>query len=298
MQGRHSIIIAAAETLAGILIVVLVSYMVAREALGNPFAGLGADMGLDSQTLRALSQAYGLNTSIARGALRFAAGLLKGDTGPSLTYGVPAYSLAIRLLPWTLAPILAGIGLSFAATILWVLFVGFHAPRPFRAGSFIPGYFYAVLVIILAWRLGEPSPLPGHSIGKTLVYTGIVWLAVFPRLLHGLLGLMEEPMLELKDYMHALRAIGLPEWKVRLRTLQVLLSAFNAYTLILTGMIIERSAIIEPILNYTGIGYLLYHGVVDGDPVLAATSFALIGITGYIAAGTGRAMGRTPGRGV
>jgi len=294
VPGKRSLIVTLAETITGILLVTIVSYLAARKALGNPFAGLGADMGLDPQTIQAISQAYGLNMSIARGAFRFAAGLLEGNTGPSLTYGMSAYRLSVQLLPWTLAPILAGVGLSFAAAILWVLLVGFEAPRPLRAASFVPGYFYAVLAIILAWRLGVPSPLPGHPPGKTLVYTLIIWLAVFPRLLHGLLGLMEEPRLELKDHIQALRAIGLPEWKVRLRAVQVLLSAFNAYTLTLTGMIIERSAIIEPILNYTGIGYLLYHAVVEGDPILAATSFALIGIAGYIAAGAGRALSGEP----
>ena len=277
-----------AELLLGLLVVAVLAYVSARAGLGNPFTGLGASQGLGPEEEKALKHIYGLDKPLGEGLLGFLAGLLRADTGPSILYNKPAFSLALGALPWTLLGIGAGFLAAYATAAAWIIALGPRIPRPIRALSFIPGYFYAVLLLLSSWWLGWPPPLPGHGAEKLAAYILVVWLALWPRLLHGLAGIVEDPGLELGQVLQALRAIGAPEHRVNAKLLRTVLAPYTAYAATMLGMVLERSAILEPLLGYTGLGLMLYRGVASADPVLAATAFTLIGAVAYLVVVAGR----------
>jgi len=277
-----------AELVAGLLLVSLVVYVSARLSLGNPFAGLGAEQGLTPSEEKALRRIYGLDKGLLEGFAGFLRGLIRGDTGPSLLYGEPALGLALAALPWALLGIATGFAAAYATAAAWVVAAGPRVPGPVRSLSFIPGYFYAALLLLASWRLGWPPPLPGHGEEKLVAYVIVVWLALWPRLLHGLADMIQGLGEEHAQLAQALRAIGLPEHRVNMHLLRVALAPYTAYAATMLGMVLERSAVLEPLLGYTGIGYLLYRGAAGADPVLAATSFTLIGAVAYTVVALGR----------
>jgi len=277
-----------AELVLGLLLIAVLAYVSARAGLGNPFTGLGAEQGLGPEELRVLRHVYGLDEPVPRGLLSFIYGVLRADTGPSILYNKPAFALAEEALPWTLLGIGAGFLAAYASAALWVVLLGPGVPRPVRGLSFLPGYFYAVLMLLSSWWLGWPPALPGHGAEKLAAYVLVVWLALWPRLLHGLAGIVEDPGLELASVTQAMRAIGAPEHRVNARLLRTVLAPYTAYAATMLGMVLERSAILEPLLGYTGLGLLLYRGVASADPVLAATAFTLLGAIAYLVVVAGR----------
>ena len=279
---------ALAELAVGLLVVSLVAYVSARLGLGNPFAGLGAEQGLTPSEEEALRHIYGLDKGLPEGFAGFLTGFLHGDTGPSLLYGKPALGLALAALPWTLLGVATGFAAAYAAAAAWVVVAGPRVPGPVRSLSFIPGYFYAALLLLASWRLGWPPPLPGHGAAKLAAYALVVWLAAWPRLLHGLADTLQGLGAEHTQLAQALRAMGLPEHRVNKHLLRVALAPYTAYAATMLGMLLERSAVLEPLLGYTGLGYLLYRSAANADPVLAATSFTLIGAAAYAAVAAGR----------
>lgn len=278
------------EFSVGIVIVACFSYLVARNALGNPFAGLGEEGQLNSTVELELSRIYGLDTPPLIGLFRFLRGLATGDTGRSMFYGYPAFQLTMHYALWTLTAVTIGFAMSLLFTILWFLYVGPGAGPTFfyRKLSFIPGYIYAVPVVLATWYTGWPSPLPGVTLGKMAVYALIVFLAASSRLIHGLMGMVEDQSIRLDDYKLFLQAIGFPDSSVNWKVLRIVLPSFTAYSTALMGSILERSVVLEPLIGYTGVGMIVYEGVLNADPILAATAFFILGLLGYLFVAVGR----------
>ena len=279
----------AARLAAGVLAVAAAAYLAARLGLGNPLAGLGAEEALGPGATGELRRLYGLDRPPLRGLASWLGGLLRGDAGRSIVYGgAPALQLSLAALPRTLAPLLAGYTLALLAAVAWLTFHGPRVPRVLRGAAFLPGYFYAILLSLSSWLLGWPPPLPGSGPSKAAAYALVVFAAVWPRLLHASTGILEDPGPELQGYTTALRAMGLPEHRIRLHLLRAAAAPLAAYTSTVLGMLLERSAILEPLLGYTGIGSLLYTATTNADPVLAATAFTLLGTVSTLLVEAGR----------
>ena len=278
-----------ARLAAGAVTVAAVAYLAARLGLGNPLAGLGAEEALGPRAAEELRRLYGLDKPLLQGLAEWLHGLLHGDTGRSIVYGgAPALQLSITALPRTLIPLLAGYTLALLAAAAWLIARGPRVPRPLRAAAFTPGYFYAILLALSSWWLGWPPPLPGAGPGKAAAYAAVVFAAAWPRLLHASAGLLEDPGPELREYTTALQAVGVPEHRIRLHLLRATAAPLAAYASTMLGMLLERSAILEPLLGYTGLGRLLYTAVTSADPVLAATAFTLLGTVSVLLVEAGR----------
>ena len=280
------------ELLISITIIALFSYAVARTALGNPFVRLGEEEQLSTLVEKQLSQIYGLDKSPLSGSLSFLRELLHGNTGQSIIYNTPAFQLAAYSTLWTLAAVVTGFTLALLFSIAWFIFIGpeSRVTSLYRKLSFIPGYIYAIPVILSTWLTGWPTPLPSASPDKITAYAAIVFIAASTRLLHGLIGMTEDSSRELDDYKRALQAIGAPDRHINRRVLRVILPTYTGYSTTLLGTILERSVIIEPLIGYTGAGMILYNSVLNTDPILAATTFTIIGSIGYLTVALGRAL--------
>ncbi len=288
MRGRGGLA-AAAEAVAGVLLVAVVAYLAARAGLGNPLAGLGESGALPPKAVESIERVYGLREPPLRGLLGFLCSLLHGRGGPSLYYGgADALGLALGGLWRTLAVMLPAAGAAAVAAAAWSIVIGFEPPGPVRALSFVPGYFYAVAVAVSSWLLGWPPPLPCSCLSKAVAYFLVVFIALWPRMLHTLSGLLRDALGELSGYAAAARAVGLGERRLRARLVRAVAAPFAAQAALLAGMVLERSAVLEPLLGYTGLGGLLYSAVANADPVLAATAFTVLGSAAYLVASLGR----------
>jgi peptide/nickel transport system permease protein len=277
-----------AELVAGVAVIAVTAYLAAREGLGNPFAGLGSTGSLPPETVEALRRVYGLDKPVLQGLLGFLASLARGSTGPSIVYGRPALAVAAEYLPWTLAAVSLGALAAAAGAVAWVIVAGPRVPRLLRMASFVPGYFYAVLLMLASWRLGWPSPLPSHGVEKTAVYALVVFAAAWPRLLHSAAGLAAGLGHELGGYLSALRAMGVPGRRANIHLLRLMAAPLSAYFFMLFAGVLERSVILEPLIGYAGLGRLLYEAVTSADPVLAAAAFTLLGGAAFMLVSAGR----------
>ncbi len=289
MRGRGGLAAAAAEAVAGVLLVAAVAYLAARAGLGNPLAGLGESGALPPKAVESIERVYGLREPPLRGLLGFLYSLLHGRGGPSLYYGgANALGLALTGLWRTLAVMLPAAGAAAVAAAAWSIAIGFEPPGPVRALSFVPGYFYAVAATVSSWLLGWPPPLPCSCLSKAVAYFLVVFIALWPRMLHTLSGLLRDALGELSGYAATARAVGLGERRLRARLVRAVAAPFAAQAALLAGMVLERSAVLEPLLGYTGLGRLLYSAVANADPVLAATAFTVLGSVAYLVASLGR----------
>ncbi len=279
---------AVARLLAGTLIVTTVSYLLARSALGNPLAGLGAAGSLPATAAEQLRRIYGLDEPLPVGLASFIAGVLRLDTGYSLVYAAPAYPLAAESLAYTLLALLPGALGGLALFALVYLAAGEAGLRILRPAAFIPGFIYAVAASLVAWYTGFYSTLPSLEPQKLVVYSLVACLVVAPRLSHVMLEVVEGGEARLYEQRYA--AIGAPRLRSRLALMRIYLAPLASYLLASTTLLLEHSVFIEPILGYPGAGYLLYTAVSRGDPVLAATLFTLLGSVSYTLIALGEAL--------
>jgi len=288
LRGRR-LLAAAAEALAGVLLVAAVSYLAARVGLGNPLAGLGEAGALPGAARRGLEEVYGLREPLLRGLAGYLYSLIHGVGGPSLYYGgADSLHLALMGMARTLPVVAAASLASAVAAAAWVVGVGDSVPAPIRGLGFLPGYFYAALLAASSWATGWPEPVPCSCASKALAYFLVVFAAMWPRMLHTLSSLIRDAGGDMAGYVLAARAMGLGEPRIRARLVRAAAAPFAAQAALLAGMVLERSAVLEPLLGYTGAGSLLFTAVANADPVLAATVFTLLGGAAYLAASAGK----------
>ncbi|BES82759.1 ABC transporter permease [Pyrodictium abyssi] len=270
------------------LLVTAVTYTIARLGLGDPFAGLGAEAALDPVAKEKLESLYGLGKGLVTGYFAFLCFLLCGNAPPSIKYGIPATDLAVKALPYTLVPVLLGVAGAVLLAIAWSLIYGFHVPGYIRFLAFVPSFVYAVVFGLTSWYFGWPPPRVCTCLDKMTVYTLLVLVVSWPRILHMLEGVVETILYEHQGYVEVLRAMGFREAQIRLHIMKIAAAPMAAYTAVHLAMVFERSAIIEPLLGYPGLGLMLYRAVLHADLPLATVAFAVIGFVGVVSNVLGR----------
>ncbi len=261
-----------------IMIILALSYSIARYGLGNPFGGLGSNGFLTEEQVKALEEAYGLKGDALTGFLNFLKSLFEGGPVSSI-YSKASEEVLVKPFLLTLAVI------SLASLSSFLLVSASFLLRPeslklIGAFAFVPEYLYAVLFLITAWNFGWPRPVASASLDKALAYFVIELLAISSRLAH----LMEElnAELEKRDFVEFWKAVGASEISIRKVKLSVALKAMLAFALTLVAEALERSVIIEYLIDFAGIGYFLFTSVVEVDVGLASTGFVMIAVPSYL----------------
>ncbi len=257
----------AAEEAAALLAALVVVYLAVRLAAGNPLAALGAEGSVSGRAAEALERLLGLRGGLLGGLAWFLGGLARGSLGPSLVYGVDALRLAASRLPYTLAPVAAGAAAGYALYALLYGVAGEAAARLLRPLAYTPGFIIALPAYISAYSVGFPSPLPGVDAAKALVYAAVAAAVTSSRLLHVHRA---SPSLRLRY-----AALGASRFTERLREVRAEAAHTLVYLGVLAARLVERSIFIEPILGYTGLGYLALRAVLEGDVPLAAAALSL-----------------------
>ncbi|UXD22704.1 hypothetical protein IPA_07485 [Ignicoccus pacificus DSM 13166] len=245
------------------------------KALGNPFSTLGANGFLNKTQIEELKKVYSGNLRALLSQL------LKGGP-PSFLYSSPSILLSLEGLASTLLPLGLGYSLAMAFSIAWLIFIGPKVPKAIRSASFIPEFIYAIPLALTSWSFGWPPPLLGTSFQKALAYSLVILLGEWPKLVYGFSGLVEDQRGVLRDTTLLLKAIGLSDFKIRVKELRVLLPSLTSFSITNFVNALERSVFVEPLISYMGIGYLLFSAVTGGDPPLASSAFLIIATLSYL----------------
>ncbi|MEM1341453.1 MAG: ABC transporter permease [Pseudomonadota bacterium] len=279
-----------AAYVAVVLITLTINFALPRLAPGDPLSFLLPEDVLaemtDAQQLEVLAE-FGLDRPVIEQFGRYAAGVLTGNLGSSVSYGAPVWRVVFDHLPWTL--LLMGWSLAFSALLGTAL--GVMAAR-YRGGlrdigttvlvlflGSAPVFWIAMLLItVFSARLGWlPSfgaiPLtafpgsPGYHWGiverlimpvtaLTIVQTSGVWLTARSSMAVALS----------RDYITFAHAKGVPErqvfWRHALRT-----AILPIYTSVMIGVggLLGGALVVETVFSYPGIGTLIVSGVEARD---------------------------------
>ncbi|GAA2625699.1 ABC transporter permease [Actinomadura fulvescens] len=289
-------LVRAAVLLAAVSMLVFgATELLPSDAAENRTGGRATD-----QQLAGLREDLGLDRPAWERYLGWAAGLLRGDAGRSLTTDRPVSSLLAERLPASLT--LAGCGLAVAVPLALVLagLVGTAPPRLRRSITVVTTtlaaipqvVFAAGLVVIFAGVLTWLPPVsllppgePPYTRPELLVLPALA-LAV-PAAAFGA-GLLGGAVADTVSRPHVRDAVtrGVPRWRVAVRHVVpfVLAPALRVLALI-TGGLLAATAVVEVLFGYTGLGELLVSSVGTRDaPVVQAVamltaSTMLIGLT-------------------
>jgi peptide/nickel transport system permease protein len=151
-------------------------FFLMRLAPGDPLARLTADRPVSAEGMRALRQMYGLDQPLLAQYGRFLSGLLRGDLGASIQFGIPVRTLIAQRLPATL--LLGGIALLVNFTLgLWL-----GVRQAVRQGGRFDRWLGAATLTAYA--------IPSFWLGLCLVWLGALHWHLFP------VGGMTDPLLD------------------------------------------------------------------------------------------------------
>jgi peptide/nickel transport system permease protein len=280
-----------------LLAVTLLSFAVMQLAPGNYLDTLRGQPTIRPETIERLTREFGLDKPWYVQYGRWLINALQGNFGYSFTYKIPIFTLIGQRLYYTFI-------LSFwSMVIAWLIAIplGIYCARhrnswldrffSFLSYSLIalPGFFVALLCLILAYKTGK-LPLGGatsvgyESLGQWDKIKDTAWHMLIPvfvlgvRGVAGLLRQMRGNVLDVlsEQYILAARARGLSErkvlWKHAFRnSVNPLITLFGFE---LSGLL-SGAALVEIVLAWPGLGRLLLEAVQSRDIFLAMGSFVM-----------------------
>lgn len=280
-----------------LLAVTLLSFAVMQLAPGNYLDTLRGQPTIRPETIERLTHEFGLDQPWYVQYWRWLINALQGNFGYSFTYKIPIFTLIGQRLYYTFI-------LSFwSMVIAWLIAIplGIYCARhrnswldrilSFSSYSLIalPGFFVALLCLILAYKTGK-LPLGGatsvgyDSFSQLEKIKDTAWHLLIPvfvlgvRGVAGLLRQMRGNVLDVlsEQYILAARARGLSErkvlWKHAFRnSVNPLITLFGFE---LSGLL-SGAALVEIVLAWPGLGRLLLEAVQSRDIFLAMGSFVM-----------------------
>lgn len=266
-----------------IVVVSVLIFFVMGLLPGDP-AAIMLGTSASPETLAALQQQMGLDQPLPIRYLHWLAGVLQGDLGQSMTYGVPVTGLIFERLKVTVPLALMAIVLS----ILISLPLGVHAARnrnrafDVMVGLFsyisiaLPGFWVGLLLIILFSTLLGWMPAGGFPGWQAGIFASLQALAM-PAIALALsqAGVLTRvscsAVLEVlnEDYVRTARAKGLSEaatiWRHALPNalVPVVTMIGLQFTFLIAGTVL-----VENVFNLPGLGRLAYQALTQRDIIV------------------------------
>ena len=227
----------------------------------------------DPQLVAEFRAELGLDQPLIVPYVHWLRGILSGDLGYSIAYGVPVADLVRDALPRTLE--LAGLSVLFAAVIVFPLGLlafyrhGKWADHAVRIISFLgislPTFWVGLLLILLFSVHLRLVPVTATDGLRSMVLPAVslaVWIAgLYIRRLRN--ALLEEGG---KNYVMGAQALGLPKrivlWRYIMPNALTGLVPMIGITL---GNILGGSAVIETIFGWRGMGQLMTTAILARD---------------------------------
>jgi peptide/nickel transport system permease protein len=251
-------------------------------------------LGINAQpdTVNALREELGLNTSNTQRYLSWITGLLKGDLGTSYTYRSPVSDIvADRLqvsVPLALYALTLTILIAFPVGVLAAAWRGsavdLFVMGVTQLGIAVPNFWFAILmVIVFAINLGwfSAGGFPGWDAGILAVIKALTLPAVALALPQAsiLARVMRSSLLDTlsEDYIRSARAKGLSRrqvmWRHALRNamIPVLTIIGLQFSFLLAGAII-----IENVFFLPGLGRLVFQAITQRDLIVVESVVMLL----------------------
>ena len=251
-------------------------------------------LGVNAQpdTVNALREQLGLNTSHTQRYVSWISGLLKGDLGTSYTYRSPVSDIvADRLqvsVPLALYALTLTILIAFPVGVLAAAWRGsavdLFVMGATQLGIAVPNFWFAILmVIVFAINLGwfSAGGFPGWDAGILAVIKALTLPAVALALPQAsiLARVMRSSLLDTlsEDYIRSARAKGLSRrqvmWRHALRNamIPVLTIIGLQFSFLLAGAII-----IENVFFLPGLGRLVFQAITQRDLIVVESVVMLL----------------------
>jgi peptide/nickel transport system permease protein len=282
-----------ARDLAGLIVTLLVSSFVVFAALyvapGNPVAFLTKGRPVSAATVAQLSAYYHLNQPFGIRYWDWLTGILHGDLGTSIIFGIPVSSLiGPRVTTTVLLVVYAWLLIVLSGVTLGVLsgIRGRMTDAVISAGTTVglaTPVFVAAIVLItvfavdLHWfpTLGAGSGLVGriHSLTLPAIALALGGSAYVARVSRTAVRDAET-----REFVETARGRGLPSGHVLTHhVLRYALIPISTVTGITIASLLVGTVIVEPAFGLSGLGSLLVQSVEDHDfPVVQAISLILV----------------------
>ena len=251
-------------------------------------------LGVNAQpdTVNALREELGLNTSHTQRYVSWISGLLKGDLGTSYTYRSPVSDIvADRLqvsVPLAIYALTLTILIAFPVGVLAAAWRGsavdLFVMGATQLGIAVPNFWFAILmVIVFAINLGwfSAGGFPGWDAGIVAVIKALTLPAVALALPQAsiLARVMRSSLLDTlsEDYIRSARAKGLSRrqvmWRHALRNamIPVLTIIGLQFSFLLAGAII-----IENVFFLPGLGRLVFQAITQRDLIVVESVVMLL----------------------
>jgi peptide/nickel transport system permease protein len=311
--ATHYLVRRIAKAIVTIWLVVTLTFFIIHLMPGNPIDAFisqqVAQFGVDYQTAKNMAASLfslDLSRPLPLQYLDYMGGVLHGNLGKSLVNtGTPVTTEVLQYLPWTL--FCAGVGLliSFTLGVLLGMVMAYRRESALdhvlsAIGSFlysVPSFLLATLIIAFLgaqWRLipfadmrGSLSPgvqaslTPGFVVD--LFYHGALPIAVYVLATIGswMLTMKSSTISTLEeDYVAVARARGLPDRRIMSSYVgrNAILPVFTQLSISI-GFILGSSVAIEVVLQYQGVGYLLFTALPQRDYTVIQAIFLIITIS-------------------
>lgn len=294
-----------------VLVALALLFVLMRAAPGDPLARLAGDRPISAEELAELRARYDTDAPLARQALTFVSGALRGDLGTSITYARPVTELLAERIPPTL--LLGGTVLVLNFTFgLWIgvrqavrrggvldRWVGTLALVGYATPSFWLGLVLAWLVGI-EWRLlpvaGIADPLLPPDAPLLIRLSDLLAHLVLPALTLCIVSIaatmrhQRSAMLEAlgQPFVQTARAKGLSQqrivWAHAWRN-----ALFPVVTLVglWLPILVTGSVFVETVFAWPGLGSLATEAVATRDyPLLMGTALlvSLVVVAGTLLA--------------
>jgi peptide/nickel transport system permease protein len=282
-----------ARDLAGLIVTLLVSSFVVFAALyvapGNPVAFLTKGRPVSAATVAQLSAYYHLNQPFGIRYWDWLTGILHGDLGTSIIFGIPVSSLiGPRVTTTVLLVVYAWLLIVLSGVTLGVLsgIRGRMTDAVISAGTTVglaTPVFVAAIVLItvfavdLHWfpTLGAGSGLVGriHSLTLPAIALALGGSAYVARVSRTAVRDAQT-----REFVETARGRGLPSGHVLTHhVLRYALIPISTVTGITIASLLVGTVIVEPAFGLSGLGSLLVQSVEDHDfPVVQAISLILV----------------------
>ena len=277
--------------IASLFVASLVIFVCIEIVPGDPASFM---LGVNAQpdTVNALREELGLNTSNTQRYLSWISGLLKGDLGTSYTYRSPVSDIvADRLqvsVPLALYALTLTILIAFPVGVLAAAWRGsavdLFVMGVTQLGIAVPNFWFAILmVIVFAINLGwfSAGGFPGWDTGILAVMKALTLPAVALALPQAsiLARVMRSSLLDTlsEDYIRSARAKGLSRrqvmWRHALRNamIPVLTIIGLQFSFLLAGAII-----IENVFFLPGLGRLVFQAITQRDLIVVESVVMLL----------------------
>ena len=251
-------------------------------------------LGVNAQpdTVNALREELGLNTSHTQRYVSWISGLLKGDLGTSYTYRSPVSDIvADRLqvsVPLALYALTLTILIAFPVGVLAAAWRGsavdLFVMGATQLGIAVPNFWFAILMVIvfaINWGWFSAGGFPGWDAGILDVIKALTLPAVALALPQAsiLARVMRSSLLDTlsEDYIRSARAKGLSRrqvmWRHALRNamIPVLTIIGLQFSFLLAGAII-----IENVFFLPGLGRLVFQAITQRDLIVVESVVMLL----------------------